>query len=148
MSEAELIQAMHEERAPDLEYTPVLDRLPELVRPADLAALRADLKTQQEINRLLRFENETLDANLALERGENDRLRLINERVGNEVITYGLANDDLRGRIAELDAQLAAVPVGALLRYCEHAEPRGYPGAVSDLRAISKWAEQQSEAQP
>ena len=40
--EAELIAAMHEGRAPvDMEYTPIAAPLPELVRPAEVAAMRA-----------------------------------------------------------------------------------------------------------
>ena len=43
MSEAELIQAMHEQRASvDLEYTPITTPLPELVRAEELAALREE----------------------------------------------------------------------------------------------------------
>ena len=40
--EAATIAAMHEQRAPDLEYTPITAPLPELVRPAEVEALREE----------------------------------------------------------------------------------------------------------
>ncbi len=71
MSEAELIARMHTEwasGAPDLEYTPIADKLPELVRAEEVAALRA--------------------------------------------------------RVAELERQLAAVPVGAIAEMLPGSNPR------------------------
>ena len=81
MSEAELIQAMHEQRAPDLEYTPITAPLPELVRPADVAALRE----------------------------EAARLRMINERLARENMTLSELAADRWRVIAELEAQLSLV---------------------------------------
>lgn len=106
MSEAELIAAMHEERAP------------ELVRAEELAALRADLKTQREINGLLRLENETLGMNLAA----------------------------LRARVAELEAQLAAVVEqrDAWKRRYEHNTTDAYNARITE--ALNRMRE--NEAQP
>ena len=78
--EAAAIEAMHTGMYADLEYTPIAERLPELVRAEDVAALRT--------------------------------------------------------RVAELEAQLAAVPVDALLRYCHYAEARSYPDASATARGV------------
>ena len=106
--EAAIIAAMHEQTAPDGDdYT--YDAPPELVRADEVAALR----------------------------DENARLHMISERMGNEIITYGLANDDLRGRIAELEAQLAAVPVEDIADIIANLEP--YPYIRRPYNKITKW---------
>ena len=85
-----------EQPAPDLEYTPIADKLPELVRAEEVAALRA--------------------------------------------------------RVAELERQLDAVPVEAILRYLDHMWACSYPGSMRDMKAMAAWADgeraKQQEAQP
>ena len=116
MSEAELIQAMHEQRAPDLEYTPITAPLPELVRPADVAALREEAARLRMINERLARENMTLSELAA------DRWRVIAELKGrladtqlevtrerNNCAWIGERSKEQAARIAELEAQLSLV---------------------------------------
>lgn len=99
MSEAELIQAMHEQRAPytgpdDEDYTYHGAPLPDLVRPAEVAQLRARVAE--------------LEARLAGEE-ETARLRMINERLGQENMTLSELAADRARIIAELEGRLALV---------------------------------------
>ena len=122
MSEAELIQAMHEQRASvDLEYTPITAPLPELVRPAEVEALR------EEYSRLyIMWENAMQSL-----RAE-------------------------RARIAELEARLSIVPVGAIRRYFEHSDAfRDVRNGKYDIdqgrldcQWIADWLDAQPEVQP
>ena len=58
----------------------------------------------------------------------------------------------LRARVAELERQLDAVPVEAILRYLDHTWARSYPGSMRDMKAMAAWADgeraKQQEAQP
>ena len=109
MSEAELIQALHEQRAPDLEYTPITAPLPELVRPAEVEALR------EEYSRLyIMWENamQSLRAERAriaeLEaRFADAQLEVTRER--NNCAWIGERSKEQAARIAELEAQLSLV---------------------------------------
>ena len=77
--EAATIEAMHAQAAPvapDLEYTPIADKLPELVRPAEVAALREEAARLRMINERLARENMTLSELAA------DRWRVIAELKG------------------------------------------------------------------
>ena len=116
MSEAELIQAMHEQRAPDLEYTPITAPLPELVRPAEVAALREEAARLRMINERLAAENMTLSELAA------DRWRVIAELKGrladaqlevtrerNNCAWIGERSKEQAARIAELEARLSLV---------------------------------------
>ena len=116
MSEAELIQAMHEQRAPDLEYTPITAPLPELVRAEDVAALREEAARLRMINERLARENMTLSELAA------DRWRVIAELKGrladtqlevtrerNNCAWIGERSKEQAARIAELEAQLSLV---------------------------------------
>ena len=47
--EAASVAAMHAQTAPDLEYTPICDRLPELVRTSEVASLRARVAELEEL---------------------------------------------------------------------------------------------------
>ena len=122
MSEAELIQAMHEQRAPDLEYTPITAPLPELVRPAEVEALR------EEYSRLyIMWENamQSLRAERAriaeLEgRFADAQLEVTRER--NNCAWIGERSKEQAARIAVLEARLSIVPVGAIRRYFEHSD--------------------------
>ena len=113
MSEAELIQAMHEQRAPDLEYTPITAPLPELVRPADVAALRE----------------------------EAARLRMINERLARENMTLSELAADRWRVIAELKRRLDAVPVDALRAFDEVMTVGAWRSmhATDAHEALRKW---------
>lgn len=52
-------------------------------------------------------------------------------------------------RITALEAQLAAVPVEALLNYFDHMWACSYPGAFRDMKAISAWVDaKRQEVQP
>jgi len=142
MSEAELIARMHTEwasGAPDLEYTPIAAPLPELVRPAEVAALRqrvveleaalndAQLQITRERNncawigarseeqaaRIKELEAQLADATQRAEAAEKDANEL---RADNETSAHYAA------RALHAEAVLAAVPVGAIRRYFEHSD--------------------------
>ena len=108
--EAATIAAMHEQRAPvDLEYTPITAPLPELVRPAEVEALR------EEYSRLyIMWENamQSLRAERAriaeLEgRFADAQLEVTRER--NNCAWIGERSKEQAARIAELEAQLSLV---------------------------------------
>lgn len=118
--EAELIEGMHtgwaNGSAPDLEYTPITAPLPELVRPADVAALREEAARLRMINERLARENMTLSELAA------DRWRVIAELKGrladtqlevtrerNNCAWIGERSKEQAARIAELEAQLSLV---------------------------------------
>ena len=125
MSEAELIQAMHEQRAPvDLEYTPITAPLPELVRPAEVAALRDEAARLRMINERLAAENMTLSELAA------DRWRVIAELKGrladaqlevtrerNNCAWIGERSKEQAARIAELEP-LARITQNGYAGYC------------------------------
>ena len=76
--EAATIAAMHEQAAPpDLEYTPIADRLPELVRASDLAALEAALEQAAAAEEQRAAEVASLRARVTELEAENTDLRLI-----------------------------------------------------------------------
>ena len=89
--EAATLEAMHtgDYTAPDMEYTPIPDPLPRLVRREELDAMRG--------------ERDSLGIECALLRAERDQLRGI--------------RDSLELRVRELDACIAAVPSGGLIDY-------------------------------
>ena len=89
--EAATLEAMHtgDYTAPDMEYTPIPDPLPRLVRREELDAMRG--------------ERDSLGIECALLRAERDQLRGI--------------RDSLELRVRELDAWIAAVPSGGLIDY-------------------------------
>ena len=113
---------------PDLEYTPITAPLPELVRPADVAALRE----------------------------EAARLRMINERLARENMTLSELAADRWRVIAELKGRLSIVPVGAIRRYFEHSDAfRDVRNGKYDIDQgrldclwIADWLDAQPEVQP
>ena len=112
MSEAELIQAMHEQRAPDLEYTPITAPLPELVRPADVAALR---------ERVVELEAALNDAQLQITRERNN------------CAWIGARSEEQAARVAELETLERRVH-DAYTAYCRLAGAHG----VASL-PFSRW---------
>ena len=118
--EAELIEGMHtgwaNGSAPDLEYTPITAPLPELVRPAEVAALRDEAARLRMINERLAAENMTLSELAA------DRWRVIAELKGrladtqlevtrerNNCAWIGERSKEQAARIAELELIIKTV---------------------------------------
>ena len=112
--EAATIEAMHtgDYSAPDLEYTPIVDKLPELVRPAEVAALR---------QRVVELEAALNDAQLQITR-ERNNCAWIGARSGEQAT-----------RVAELETLERRVH-DAYTAYCRLAGAHG----VASL-PFSRW---------
>ena len=132
--EAAIIESMHTGwAAPDLEYTPITAPLPELVRPAEVAALR---------QRVVELEAALNDAQLQITR-ERNNCAWIGARSGEQAT-----------RVAELERQLDAIPTGALIDYYYGSEALTYDArrAIDPVgvwvRALEDENARQREAQP
>ena len=176
MTEPELLEAMHtgDYTAPDLEYTPIPDPLPRLVRreveelrqkegqeaaaEAEIDKLRADLAAERQRREAaekdaneLHSDNE-MNAHYATRALHAEAaLAAINTEHGRLYVKWENAMITLRAerqRREAAEAALAAVPVGALLRFIAHAQARGYSGAFSDVAVITAWVDAQPEVQP
>ena len=134
--------------APDLEYTPIADKLPELVRPAEVEALREEYsrlyimwENAMQSLRAERQRAEAAEAALAAMHTEHGRLYVKWE---NAMITLRAE----RQRREAAEAALAAVPWSALWRLYND-----FPYENSEFAAtfneVWRWLyEQQPEVQP